>query len=138
MYIHPQPVGGAFVVAESEVSPVTLYTKQRSAHKRSFIRQDERWNDNYIQHFLKTIGFHQKYSDAKTPAQVSILKRAELNQVFSPPANQSNFSRRDLQFVMSQIEENNFVVQMIHCSSWKKMFLTKYLPLEWTLRFVTL
>ncbi len=63
-----------------------------------------------MQHFLKTVGFHQKYIDIKTPAQVSILKHAELNQVFSPPANQSNFSR-DLQFVMSQIEENNFVVQ---------------------------
>ncbi len=104
-------MGGAFVVAESEVSPVKLYTKQRSAHKRCFIRQDERLNENDMQHFLKTIGFHQKYSDVKTPAQVSILKHAELNQVFSPPSNQSNFSRRDLQFVMSQIEENNFVVQ---------------------------
>ncbi len=38
--------------------------------------------------------------------------RAALNQVSSPPANQSNFSRRDLQFVISQIQENNFVVQM--------------------------
>ncbi len=69
---------------------------------------------------LKTVGFHQKYSDIKTPAQVSILKRAELNQAFSPPTNQSNFSRRDLQFVMSQIEENNFDDQTSHsCSSWK-------------------
>ncbi len=51
-----------------------------------------------------------RHSDIKTPAQVSILKRAVLNQAFSPHA-QSNFSRRDLQFVMSQIEENNFVVQ---------------------------
>ncbi len=60
---------------------------------------------------LKTVGFHQKYSDVKAPAQVSVLKHAELNQSFSPPADQSNFSRRDLQFVMSQIEQNNFVVQ---------------------------
>ncbi len=42
---------------------------------------------------------------------VSILKRAVHNQAFSPPANHSNFRRRDLQFVMSQIQENNFVVQ---------------------------
>ncbi len=32
-----------------------------------------------------------------------------LNKAFSPPANKSDFSRRDLQFVMSQIQENNFV-----------------------------
>ncbi len=73
-----------------------------------------RWTENNIQSFLKTVGFHQKYSDIKTPAQVWILKRAELNQAFSPPANHLNFSRRDLQFVMSQIEENNFVVQTSH------------------------
>ncbi len=27
-----------------------------------------RWNENDIQNFLKTVGFHQKYSDVKTPA----------------------------------------------------------------------
>ncbi len=70
-----------------------------------------RWKENDIKHFLKTFDFHQKYSDIKTPACVSILKRAVLNQAFSSPANQSNFSRQDLQFVMSQIQENNFVVQ---------------------------
>ncbi len=43
-----------------------------------------RWNENDIQNFLKTVGFHQKYSDIKTPALgFSILKRAELNQAFS-------------------------------------------------------
>ncbi len=68
-----------------------------------------RLNENDIQNFLKTVGFHQKYSDIKTPAGVSILKRAVLNQ--APPPNHSNFRRRDLQFVMSQIQENNFVVQ---------------------------
>ncbi len=44
MQINSLPAGGAVVVVESEVSPVTLYTKQRSSHKRCFIRhymQDE-------------------------------------------------------------------------------------------------
>ncbi len=44
MQINYLPAGGAVVVVESEVSPVTLYTKQSSAHKRCFIRhymQDE-------------------------------------------------------------------------------------------------
>ncbi len=61
--------------------------------------------------WIFTVGFHQKYSDIKTPEQVLILKCAELNQVFSPPTYHSNFRRWDLQFVMSQIPENNFVVQ---------------------------
>ncbi len=42
MQINSLPAGGA--VGESEVSRVTLYTKQSSAHKRCFIRhymQDE-------------------------------------------------------------------------------------------------
>ncbi len=44
-----------------------------------------RWNENDIHSFLKTVNvsFHQKYSDIKTPAQVSILKRAELNSRIS-------------------------------------------------------
>ncbi len=32
------PAGGTVVVVESEVSPVTLYTNQSSAHKRCFFR----------------------------------------------------------------------------------------------------
>ncbi len=101
--------GGAVVVGEIEVSPVTLYTaicSQTLLYQTLYIR----WNENDINNFLKTDGFYQKYSDIKT-AQVSILKRAVLNQVFSPPANHSNVLMRDLQFVMSQIQENNFVVQ---------------------------
>ncbi len=97
MQIHSLPSGAAVVVVKIEVSPVTLYTKQNSTHKRCFIRhymQDE-MNPN-IPNFLKTVGFLQKYSDIKTAARVLILKRAVLNQVFSPPANHSNFRRWDL------------------------------------------
>ncbi len=91
------------VVVESEVSPLSVHKSELHSQTPLFQTLHARWNENDI---------HQKYSDIKTPAQV--LKRAELNQAFSPPANQSNFSRRDLQFVMSQIEENNFVVQTSH------------------------
>ncbi len=38
MQINYLPAGGAVVVLEIEVSLVTLYTKQSSAHKRCFIR----------------------------------------------------------------------------------------------------
>ncbi len=44
MQINSLPAGGAVVVVEIEVSPVTLYTNQSSAHKHCFIRhymQDE-------------------------------------------------------------------------------------------------
>ncbi len=78
---------------ESEVSPVMLYTKQSSSHKCCFLR-------HYMQDEMKMT------ENSWFPSEI-----AELNQVFSPPANHSNFRRRDLQFVMSQIQENNFVVQ---------------------------
>ncbi len=42
--INSLPAGGAVGAVESKLSPVTLYTKQSSAHKRCFIRhymQDE-------------------------------------------------------------------------------------------------
>ncbi len=38
MQIQYLPAGGAVEVVEIEVSPVTLYTKQSSAHKHCFIR----------------------------------------------------------------------------------------------------
>ncbi len=38
MQINYLPAGGAAGVGELEVSPVTLYTKQGSAHKCCFIR----------------------------------------------------------------------------------------------------
>ncbi len=38
LQIHSLPGGGAFRVPEIQVPPVTLYTKQRSAHKCCFIR----------------------------------------------------------------------------------------------------
>ncbi len=44
MQINSLPAGGAVGAGEIEVSPVTLYTKQSSAHKHCFIRhymQDE-------------------------------------------------------------------------------------------------
>ncbi len=54
MQIYSLPAEAAVGAGELEVSPVTLYTKQSSAHKRCFIRhymQDE----SKIQNFLKTV-----------------------------------------------------------------------------------
>ncbi len=112
MQMNSLPARGAVVVVEIEVSPVTLYTKQSSAHKRCFIRhymQDEIKITSNI--FWKPLVSIRNTVIYKHPHRVSILKCAELNQAFSSPANQSNFSRRDFQFVMSQIQENSFVVQ---------------------------
>ncbi len=108
---------GAVGAGELEVSPVTLYTKQSSAHKCCFIRDD-------MQDEMKmtsNIFWRQTVSIRNTLILehlhwFSILKRAELNQSPPPPpANHSNFRWRDLKFVMSQIQENNFVVQT-NCS----------------------
>ncbi len=106
------PAGGTVGAGEIEVSPVTLYTKQSSAHNCCFIR-------HYMQDDMKmtsTIFWKQLVSIKNTviykhPHWGSILKGAVLNRAFSPLASHSNFHRRDLQFVMSQIQENNFVVQ---------------------------
>ncbi len=51
---------------ELEVSPVTLYTEQSSTHKRCFIRYYMQDEMKMTQNILKTVGFHQKYSDIKT------------------------------------------------------------------------
>ncbi len=61
MQMNYLPAGGAVGVVEIEVSPVTLYTKQRSAHKRCFIRhymQDEMKITSKI--FWKKFDFLQK------------------------------------------------------------------------------
>ncbi len=69
---------------------------------------------------MNTVGFHQKYSDIKTPAGVSILKRAVLNQA---------------QFVMSQIQENNCSPNEPFVVVLEKVFLKNEVsPFEWTLR----
>ncbi len=92
-----------------------------------------------VQNLLKTVGFLQKYSDIKTPAPgFDFFNCAEHNQAFSPPPNHSNFRRQDLQFVMSQIQENNCSPNEPSVVALENsFFLTKYFPLEWTLRFVT-
>ncbi len=86
MQINSLPAGGAVGVVESDVSP------GNAVHKAELCSQTllyqtlyARLNENDIQNFLKTVGFHQKYSDIKTPAGVSILKRAVLNQALPPP-----------------------------------------------------
>ncbi len=53
-----------------------------------------RWNENDIHHFLKTVVAIRNTVIDKIPHWISILKRAVLNQAFSPPRRE-NFSRRD-------------------------------------------
>ncbi len=65
MQINSLPAEGAVGAGELEVSPVTLYTKHKTLLYQTL---HARWNENDIQYFLKTVGFHQKYSDIKTPA----------------------------------------------------------------------
>ncbi len=69
MQINSLPAGGAVGVVESEVSTVTAEHKTE-LRSQTLLYQTlyARWNENYIQNFLKTVGFHQKYSDIKTPA----------------------------------------------------------------------
>ncbi len=73
MQINSLPAGGGVVVIESEVSPVTLHKTELRSQTLLYQTLHARWNENDIQHFLQTVGFHQKYSDIKTPAQVWIL-----------------------------------------------------------------
>ncbi len=108
LQINSLPTGGAVGVWESEVSPVTLYTKQSSAHKRCFIRYYKQYE---MKMNLKTFVSIRDTVMQKHPHQVLILKCAVLNQAFSPPVNHSNFHRRDFIFVISHIQKNNFVVQ---------------------------
>ncbi len=97
MQINSLPAGGAVVVGEIEVSPGnTVHKAELRSQTLLYQTLHARWNENDIQNFLKTVGFHQKYSDIKTPAGVLILKRVVLNQAFSPPPNHSHFRRRDL------------------------------------------
>ncbi len=77
MQINSLPAGGADGAGEIEVSPVRLYTKQRSAHKRCFIR-------HYMQDEMKMtsiIFWRQSVSFRNTEIhlhQVSILNLAVL------------------------------------------------------------
>ncbi len=72
MQIKYLPAGGAVVAGEIEVSPVTLYTKQSSDHKRCFIRhymQDEMKMTSNI-FWKQLVSIRNTVSDIKTPAQV--------------------------------------------------------------------
>ncbi len=68
MQINSLPAGGAVGAGELEVSPVTLYTMQNSAHKRCFIRHYMQDEMKITSKIFETVGFLQKYSDIKTPA----------------------------------------------------------------------
>ncbi len=109
-YIYMQmnylPAGGAVGAGETEVSLVTQHTKQRywgyisvmSERAKTLLFQTfhARWNENDIQHLLKTVGFLQKYSDIKAPAPGFNFETSSAQPSVLPTCNHSNFSRRDL------------------------------------------
>ncbi len=87
MQINSLPAGGAVEAGElQQVFPGNaLHKTELWTQTLLYQTLNARWNENDIQHFLKIVGFHQKYSDIKTAAWVSILKRAELNHAFPNP-----------------------------------------------------
>ncbi len=111
MQINYLPEGGAVGAGERGFPGNAVYKAELCSQTLLYQTLYARSNENYNQNFLKKVGFHQKYSDIKTPAGVSIFKRAVLNQAPPPPPNHSNFCKRDLQLVISQIQENNIVGQ---------------------------
>ncbi len=67
MKIYYLPAGGTVGAGELEVSPIIHKTELRS---QTLLYQTlhAKLNENNIQNVLKTVVFHQKYSDMKTPA----------------------------------------------------------------------
>ncbi len=118
MQINSLPAGGAVGVVEIEVSPVTLYTKQSSAHKRCFIRhymQDEMKMTNNI-FWRQSVSFRN--GDIKTPALGFDFETCSAQPSVPPQPTIRIFVGgiyfNDIlmgHFVISQIQENNFVVQ---------------------------
>ncbi len=113
MQINSLPAGGAVVVVESEVSTVTLYTKQSSAHKRCFIRP-------YMQDEMKmaSIFFWKQF-----PSEIQRYKNTHMAFRFwnvqsstkrSPQPPTFQITVCGIIFGISQIQENNFVVQTSH------------------------
>ncbi len=139
MLINYLPAGGAVGVGEIEVSPVT--------HKCCFIR-------HYRQDEMKMTPTFSE--DSRFPSEIQWYKNTSTGFRFwnvqcstkcspHPPTIQISVGGiyfNDIlmgHFVISQTPENNAVVQTVVRLLLKRDFLkTKYLPLEWTLRFVTL
>ncbi len=114
------PAGGAVGAGELEVSLVTLYTKQSSTHKRSFIR-------HYMQDKMKMISkiFWKQSASLRSKLFKNTRFRFWNVQCFTkrspqPPTiliSVGGIYFNDIlkeRFVISQIQENNFVVQMSH------------------------
>ncbi len=66
MQINYLPAGGTVVAGELEVSPVTQNRAPVTNAALSDIICKRKWKWHNI--FWKQLGFHQKYSDIKTPA----------------------------------------------------------------------
>ncbi len=65
---------GAHKQCAIEVSPVTAVHKAALRSQMLLYQKlHARWNENDIQNFLKTVGFHQKYSDIKKRMKRAVL-----------------------------------------------------------------
>ncbi len=118
MQINYLPAGGAVGEVEIEVSPVTLYTKQRSSHKRCFIR-------HYMQNYMKMTS--NIFWRLLFPSEIQWYKNTSNVFVFcntqcSPHSPTILISIGGIyfnnilmgRFVKSQTPENNAKVQMSH------------------------
>ncbi len=139
MQINYLPAGGSVGVVENWVFPVTLYRKQSLfAHKRCF--------RHYIQDEMKMTS--KIFWKQSFPLEIQWYKNTRTGFRFwnvqcstkhspHPPTIRISVGRI---YFCDITQENNFESKRaIRCSSWKaQKKKTKYLPLEWTLRFVTL
>ncbi len=83
-----------------------------------------RWKENDIQHFLKTVGFLQKYKNTRTGFRFWNVQCSTKHSPHPPTIQISvgGIYLNDIlmsRFVISQTTENNDVVR---CSSWKGIF----------------
>ncbi len=66
MQINSLPAGAAVRAGELEVSPINVHKTELHTQMLLYQTLYARLNENDIQHFLKTVCFHKKYSDIKT------------------------------------------------------------------------
>ncbi len=77
MQMNSLPAGGAVGGVEIEVSPVTLYTKQRSSHKRCFTRHYMRDEMKITFIYLNDI-LRDRFVISQTPEIKAVVQTSHL------------------------------------------------------------